>query len=53
MTELTKQIKYCDENNLPMFAPVDGVCWSCGHQVKDNGKSHITGCNVCHRSFCE
>ena len=53
MVELTEQMRYCDEHSLPMFAPKSGICWSCSHQVKDNGKSLITGCDKCHRSFCE
>jgi len=51
--KLEKQLKYCEDNNKPMFAPIDGRCWSCGKQVTDNGKSLITGCDKCNRSFCD
>jgi len=51
--ELVLQQKYCNDKELPMFAPVSGKCWSCGQQVTDTDKSLITGCDKCHRSFCE
>ena len=54
MTELTMQKKFIEENQLPDLAPINsGMCWSCGKQVKDNGKTLITSCDKCHRSFCE
>ena len=54
MTELKLQKKYCEDTGSPDFAPIKtGICWACGKQVKDNGKSLITGCDKCHRSFCE
>ena len=27
------QSAYCDEKNLPHFAPFDGVCFSCHQQI--------------------
>lgn len=48
------QEKYCNDNNVPKFAPIeDGKCWSCHQQVTDNGKSLITGCDKCNRTFCD
>ena len=55
------QKNYCQENRLPFFAPYDGKCYRCGHQLfgedgislKGAGNFHITGCPVCHYSFCE
>ena len=51
------QNKYCTENNAPNFA--NGGCFSCGRDiytlisVEEAGRSLITGCPVCHRSFCD
>jgi hypothetical protein len=50
---LINQIKYCKDNNLPMFAPKDGRCFSCGKEINDTDKKHITGCPYCNYSFCE
>lgn len=27
------QKKYCQEKGLPLFAPVDGVCWGCYRNI--------------------
>lgn len=60
--ESTKgQKEYCENHELPHFAPSDGICWSCHRQIYDEdrisveeAKSElITGCPVCHRSFCD
>ena len=50
---LDKQKKYCEENNLPMFAPANGICGSCKRQIEDTDKEHITGCPHCNRSYCD
>ena len=50
---LTKQSKYCEKKQIPMFAPLDGVCWNCHKSLIDSDKEHITGCSHCHISFCE
>lgn len=53
------QAKYCKENNLPLFAPYDGVCWACRRNIYEiisiegAGNHLITGCPLCHRSYCE
>ena len=48
---ITAQKEYCERENLPYFAPLDGRCWRCGyniyqkmgHQSSYNGKSFYTG----------
>jgi hypothetical protein len=49
------QQRLCDINNLPRFAPRDGVCGVCGEQIYsvEDGMTHITGCPICGRSYCE
>ena len=27
------QKRYCEKNGYPMFAPADGVCYSCGRNI--------------------
>ena len=55
--EAQKQL--CQENKLPMFAPDDGICWSCHKQIFTEKHSwrahneHITGCPECSRSYCD
>jgi len=51
--KLTKQIKYCNDNILPMFVPEDGKCWFCGKQIEDSDSELLTGCKHCHRSYCD
>lgn len=55
---IASQKTFCEENKIPMFAPQDGFCFSCGQQIytrKANqaSKEHITGCPYCHRSYCD
>ena len=35
------QIKYCDEHECPVFAPMNGVCYRCGYNIylPTNGKN--------------
>lgn len=59
------QILFCDEHNLPHFAPEDGFCWCChrniyrrgelgqGYSVLRAAQVLITSCPYCRRSFCE
>lgn len=55
------QKEYCQKNGLPHFAPSDGICFSCNHQIYrenqisvEEAKSElVTGCPICHRSFCD
>ena len=50
---MEQQQRFCKGRGLPMFAPDDGVCDNCHERIDDNGDKHITGCQHCHRSFCE
>ena len=63
------QEKYCDEHEIPCFAPHDGICERCGRNIylptngrdhlilgitpEEAGKMHITGCCHCGYSFCD
>lgn len=53
------QIKFCEEKKLPLFAPVDGVCYKCNKNIYnaitiDKAKSElITGCPYCCQSYCD
>lgn len=61
--EIKNKIKlqkdFCKENEYPNFAPEDGFCWSCGHQIyndiseKEASSELITGCPVCRKSYCD
>ena len=43
------QAKYCEENNLPHFAPHNGICWRCrkniyeAHKAKYGNGEYETG----------
>jgi hypothetical protein len=50
---MKKQKKYCEEHNVPMFAPEDGKCWCCNKQIPDTDEKLITGCPFCNYSFCD
>ena len=51
--------KWCIEHHLPPFVPEDNSCPICGKPIfrdGDEGPSpaeYPTGCNNCHRSFCD
>jgi hypothetical protein len=53
------QRKYCDENNVPCFAPRYDHSWCCGKNIwekiseKKASGEWITGCPICHRSFVD
>ena len=54
---IESQKKYCEDNNLPLFAPSNGVCWKCRKNIymdedrnDEADKSHITGCPHCNKS---
>ena len=61
--ELKKKIEaqkeFCERTEAPFFAPYDGICWACHHQVFDRltedqcKNSLITGCPWCNRSYCD
>ena len=50
---MEKQKKYCAEKDLPFFAPLSGVCWSCGRTIVDKDNEHITSCDKCNRTYCD
>ena len=42
----------------PDFCPADGICWSCKTDLVERygdrfPRIYISGCPVCHRSYCE
>jgi len=55
------QSDFCKERWYPDFFPLDGVCYSChrsiftdgGIDVERAGSMHITGCPLCHHSYCD
>lgn len=63
------QEAYCDEHEIPMFAPISGICPRCGYNiylptndvrgsihvisVESAGDHQITSCPHCRYSFCE
>ena len=52
--KLDVQRELCESQGIPKFAPA--VCWSCGASWTSStltGKSHVTGCPHCHRTWCD
>jgi len=47
------QKQYCENKGIPMFAPLDGVCFHCGKTIRDTANKHITGCEHCNHSYCD
>lgn len=52
---IAAQDALCRAKGLPLFAPDDGRCFGCARQIYDvlDGRSHVTGCPFCMRSFCD
>ena len=64
-----EQRRYCEDQECPMFAPSDGLCYRCGRNiylptnarngvvfgitVDKAGSTLITGCPHCNYSFVE
>ena len=45
-------------NDFPDFPPSDGICWSCHEDIIPHYGNNwpvakITGCPICHRSYCD
>ena len=69
MSEITKeqreqfiknQEKYCKENDAPFFMSRSGICYSCKQDIipkliakGEDGNYLVTGCPLCHRSYCD
>lgn len=57
--KLVAQRHYCKVNELPYFAPDDGICWHCGENIykyirfEKASSELITGCPFCMRSYCD
>lgn len=63
------QEAYCEQHDLPMYAPRNGLCYHCGYNifmpvnrskgavlgitVEEAGAKLITGCPICNYSFVE
>jgi hypothetical protein len=63
------QEEYCEENDVPMFAPYNGICPWCykdiykkcsqedetikGYTARQAGRIHITSCPHCNTSFID
>lgn len=56
------QCRYCDDHDLPVFAPPSGVCYMCSHQIfggrfgfskEQAGSMLITYCPYCDFSFVD
>jgi hypothetical protein len=57
-SELIKaQADLCASRSTPMFMPADGYCYRGHDVVAERGEglrtAVVTGCPVCHRSFCD
>lgn len=56
---IAAQIKLCKEKEYPHFAPRSGICYACGSQIYETisveraSSDLITGCPLCHRSYCD
>ena len=53
---IERQKELC-KGGFPMFAPDDGICWTCRRQIYQDpttdGSILVTGCPFCHRSYCD
>lgn len=62
---IKEQVQVCKGKSFPHFAPSSGVCWKCNRNIYQNyrlgnrisigerGKSPVTGCPHCNRSYCD
>ena len=57
---IQNQEKYCKENNAPFFMSRSGVCNCCRRNIipiliekGNDGSKLVTGCPLCHRSYCD
>jgi len=58
---IANQKELCHRLSAPSFMPADGMCYKCGSDVisalikrgENGSKELVTGCPICHRSYCE
>jgi len=58
---IANQKKHCKEINTPFFMPRSGRCDWCGRDIipalieagNDGSKRVVTGCPLCHGSYCD
>lgn len=57
---LKNQKEYCEKKNAPHFMPHDGKCSNCRQDIVPkliemglDGTGLVTGCPLCHRSYCD
>lgn len=52
---IQEQDDLCVTKKMPRFAPPNGICSGCRRQIYDkvDGKTHVTGCPHCNKSYCE
>jgi len=59
-TFITNQKKLCSRTSAPFFMPSNGMCYKCGSDIVsaliergENGSKLVTGCPICHRTYCD
>jgi hypothetical protein len=62
---INDQRTLCKSLMYPHFAPNNGICWKCHRNIYQNykigdhiskgydGKVYVTGCQHCHKSYCD
>jgi hypothetical protein len=58
---ISNQERHCSKIGAPLFLPLNGMCFTCGSDIisalikrgEDGSKELITGCPICHRSYCD
>lgn len=58
---IANQKRRCSRISAPFFMPANGMCFTCGSDIisalikrgADGSKELITGCPICHRSYCD
>ena len=57
---LKNQRERCNKNNYPHFMPASGVCYRCKKDIVpkliskgNDGNLLVTGCPLCHASYCD
>jgi len=58
---ITNQLNLCRKLTAPFFMSENGVCYKCGRDIipvlinkgEDGSKELVTGCPICHRTYCD